>query len=91
MYLIQIKDGECLCKCEIPRKDYTLQDGEIEITKEQYDMISLPCKYIDGEFVPYEIPEPPTIEPEPTAQDDIDAMLVDHEYRLTLLELGVAE
>ena len=27
----------------------------------------------------------------PTAQDDIDAMLVDHEYRLTMLELGLAE
>ena len=27
----------------------------------------------------------------PTAQDDNDAMLVDHEYRLTLLELGVTE
>lgn len=26
-----------------------------------------------------------------TPQDDIDAMLVDHEYRLTLLELGVSE
>lgn len=24
---------------------------------------------------------------EPTAQDDTDAMLIDHEYRLTLLEL----
>ena len=24
----------------------------------------------------------------PTAQDDMDAMMVDHEYRLTLLELG---
>ena len=31
------------------------------------------------------------LEPEPTAQDDTDAMLVDHEYRLTLLELGVME
>ena len=28
---------------------------------------------------------------EPTAQDDTDAMLIDHEYRLTLLELGVTE
>ena len=27
----------------------------------------------------------------PTAQDDTDAMLVDHEYRLTLLELGITE
>lgn len=29
--------------------------------------------------------------PEPTAQEDADAMLVDHEYRLTLLELGITE
>lgn len=29
--------------------------------------------------------------PEATAQDDTDAMIVDHEYRLTLLELGVAD
>ena len=28
---------------------------------------------------------------EPTAQDDMDAMMVDHEYRLTLIELGVNE
>lgn len=26
-----------------------------------------------------------------SAQDDTDAMLVDHEYRLTLLELGITE
>lgn len=25
-----------------------------------------------------------------TAQDDIDAMMIDHEYRLTLLELGLS-
>lgn len=29
--------------------------------------------------------------PETTPQEDADAMLVDHEYRLTLLELGVTE
>ena len=38
----------------------------------------------------YTEPEPEP-EPEPTAQADTDAMLVDHEYRLTLLELGVTE
>lgn len=31
----------------------------------------------------------PEAEAEPTAQEDTDAMLVDHEYRITLLELGV--
>jgi hypothetical protein len=36
------------------------------------------------------LPEPTDpVEPEPTEQEDNDAMLVDHEYRLTLLELGV--
>ena len=35
-----------------------------------------------------EIPAP---NPSPTAQEDVDAMLVDHEYRLTLLELGLTE
>ena len=36
------------------------------------------------------VPEPaPEPIPEHTAQDDMDAMLVDHEYRLTMLELGV--
>lgn len=35
------------------------------------------------------LPEP--VEPEPTEEDDTAAMLVDHEYRLTLLELGLTE
>lgn len=37
------------------------------------------------------VPEKPTVKVEPTAQDDTDAMLIDHEYRLTLLELGISE
>lgn len=36
-----------------------------------------------------EVEREPVPEPEPTAQEDNDAMTVDHEYRLTLLELGV--
>ena len=38
-----------------------------------------------------EIPVEPEPEQERTAQDDTDAMLIDHEYRLTMLELGVEE
>lgn len=38
------------------------------------------------------IPDPdPAPDPEPTEEDDTAAMLVDHEYRLTLLELGLTE
>lgn len=36
-------------------------------------------------------PELPVEEDEPTEADDTAAMLVDHEYRLTLLELGLSE
>ena len=35
--------------------------------------------------------EHPETKPEPTEEDDNAAMLVDHEYRLTLLELGLNE
>ena len=45
-------------------------------------------KSINGAEVPETEPEP---KPEHTAQDDVDAMIVDHEYRLTLIELGVTE
>lgn len=31
------------------------------------------------------------VDPVPSAEEDVAAMLVDHEYRLTLLELGVPE
>lgn len=37
------------------------------------------------------VPERPIVIAEPSAQDDTDAMLIDHEYRLTLLELGITE
>lgn len=48
-------------------------------------------RYENGEFIhePQPTPEPqPT---EPTAEEDALSMIVDHEYRLTLLELGVTE
>ena len=37
------------------------------------------------------IDRPPEGKEIPSIQDDVDTMLVDHEYRLTLLELGVNE
>lgn len=42
----------------------------------------------DVEWDGTELPEPV---PTPTAQDDTDAMLVDLEYRVTLIELGLTE
>lgn len=37
------------------------------------------------------VPEEAETEDEPSAEDDTAAMLVDHEYRLTLLELGITD
>lgn len=42
-------------------------------------------------WIPGVLPEPAPVEDEPSPQDDTDAMLIDHEYRLTLLELGLTE
>ena len=39
----------------------------------------------------YTIEEVSDVETEPTAAEDTAAMLVDHEYRLTMLELGLTE
>lgn len=33
----------------------------------------------------------PSYEPSPTETEDTAAMLIDHEYRLTLMELGLSE
>ena len=59
----------------------SLPDGDI------YDYL-----YVDGEFIyePIPVVDIEEIEIEYTAQDDTDAMLIDHEYRLTMLELGLA-
>lgn len=46
----------------------------------------------EGSWVAGVMPDPePEADPEPTEADDTAAMLVDHEYRLTMLELGITE
>ena len=44
--------------------------------------------YVNGEYVYDPIPKV-EVKPEPTAQDDTDAMMVDHELRITMLELNL--
>lgn len=58
-----------------------------EVAVEEINKIMTVTKWIPG-IVPEALSESAV---EPTAEDDIDTMLVDHEYRLTLLELGVNE
>lgn len=40
-------------------------------------------------IVPESEPEP--VQDQPDVMDDVDTMLIDHEYRLTLLELGITQ
>ena len=42
--------------------------------------------FMDGKWIYDPLPEP---EPEPDPMTDMLAMALDHEYRLTLMELGV--
>lgn len=58
---------------------------EIIILEPEYTQLEV-ISMTEGEEI---IIEELELEPEPTAQDDTDAMLIDHEYRLTLLELGL--
>lgn len=65
-----------------------------DMVLENFPFGRVEAKEIDGvltvtKWTPIK-PKPMPIEnTTPSEQDDTDAMLVDHEYRLTLLELGV--
>lgn len=39
----------------------------------------------------YQADHPAPPDPEPTAEEDLMSMTVDHEYRITMLELGITE
>lgn len=103
MFILFIKDNVAVAKGRyesIENINANLYDSYIEVTSDEFNRIEIPSKldesgkWVKGDVLP-EI-EYPTIpieekEIEPNAQDDTDAMLIDHEYRLTLLELGVVE
>ena len=78
-------DNRILSACKVlPRGNYT--NMPIVDTLPEGDITDY--QYIDNEFVYNPLPKV-EVKPEPTAQDDTDAMMIDHEYRLTLLELGI--
>ena len=74
----EIQSGEELLLSKIPCKTQADYDANYPIAESE----AVGEIIVEGEFD--EVIEP-------TAQDDTDAMLVDHEYRLTLLELGITE
>lgn len=74
-----------------------------EVTEEMYKKIVTPCKFINNKYVSCKMPEIDTGEKSryvsesnsalefQDTETDIMEMSIDHEYRLTLLELGITE
>ena len=100
MYVIFLKDNVAVSKAQrttVDRMNISPYDNCIEISKNVFDTIELPARLVNGEWrktdcmpcIDYPIIE--SMQEVPTEQEDIDAMLIDHEYRLTMLELGVNE
>ena len=62
--------------------DYVLGEYETEVTVEEANSIPVPCKIIDGEYVPAEAPDnsvecevEPEKEAEPTTDEVLNALL----------------
>lgn len=77
-------------------KDYAVvPDDMVQDIKETKGFCDITLNDDGTEVVSFTAREIPIIETptntEPTPQDDTDAMMIDHEYRITLLELGVTE
>lgn len=68
---------ESYAAASMPRVD-TLPDGDIT-----------DYKYINSEYIYDPLPKPELAEPKPSAEAEALEMVVDHECRITLLELGV--
>lgn len=73
--------------CEITADTSEFYNGFIIPTIENDVVTSFICNTEAWEA--WKASLPPEPEPTPTAQEDTDAMLVDHEFRITLVELGV--
>lgn len=70
----------CLDGFEYGNKVGTLPDGDIT-----------DYKYINGEFIHDPLPVPVPEPAEPTAEEEALSMVIDHECRIAMLELGVTE
>lgn len=74
-YIASILEGVIVSK-GIAYTDY-VDSREIELTKEQYNTIPLPCKLVNGKFVPCEHPKVTIPEPkhEPTTEELLNIIL----------------
>ena len=88
-----VPDNCAIWPDELDTTNYYAYNGFVILNVEEIDGVKTVVSYIPDveawEEWKKNNPDVPEIESSP--QDDIDAMMVDHEYRLTLLELGLTE
>lgn len=100
MYIIQIEPLEGTNVHPVESQSHRTScwlDGYVEVPEpllEKAISTYVSCNLVmqDGVLVdiePLELPQEENREPSP--EEDTQAMMVEHEYRLTLLELGVSE
>lgn len=88
-------DGGHGLQSQSHRTENWMGEGWLEVPAHLESAVWACCGYCDLAFegdrltgvTPIERPVSPAV---PTEEDDTNALLVDHEYRLTLLELGVS-
>jgi hypothetical protein len=88
-YALNLADDGRILSATYPQ--FAPEDAvKVEALPEGEDVNIADYRYQDGEFIydPLPVEE---VEETPSPQDDTDAMLIDHEYRLTMLELGLSE
>lgn len=93
MYAVKFQNGRTALLGTLPKDavdSFEFDMSELPKSPDEERSYTLDIDFENKSFtlVPKDAPE---VEPEPTEEDDTAAMLVDHEYRLTLLELGLTE
>lgn len=88
-----VPEGMAVWPEELGQEDFIACSGFVTPTVEDIDGVPTVTGYTPNveAWEAWKASLPPAAAPAPDAQADIDAMLVDHEYRLTLLELGLWE
>ena len=88
-----VPPGMALWPDDLPAEAFYEAQGFVRLTVEEVEEVPTvtACVSDTAAWEAWKASLPPEAEPEPTEQEDASAMLVDHEYRLTLLELGLAE
>lgn len=84
MIYILVKHDDIYVNKAMYNQKLALTEYMIEITKEQFETIKLPCKYIDGKFISCEMP---IFEEETAPATDVEQLQADVD--MLKIEMGL--